>query len=370
MSRMPNAVSSIDIRQYGFVAPTDKDFKPLDDEIQRTHDFADLQRNDFHVKVTLLSPNTLVVYRTRGPAGELRSNTLSMEALFFDCQTGKLKHRESWPVRRRNRMTDFQETEGRIFAVDADHFLVHANNRLLLYGSRFVLLKELALDELAMGPSTSATWAVQVAVGGKRLFLRTEILGTYGYQWRDAYTLASVDVVPAPPPLDIAADHPVLPRETGYYIQQQRNLQPYPPDSGATISCEPNECRSQGISGLPLSEGRVLISSKQRAAVYTSEGQLIWHRETDANTGLRMIGRSLNGRTFVTVWKGSQGEFDGVSLSNEDPTAFVYDLESGKRRLTATVPMGWDYGFSLSPDGMLFTILHGTTVDTFQCNRP
>jgi len=360
----PLPVYSLDIRSLGFKPASEKDFKRLDRELFRSGDIARLESDDFHVKLAFTSKETVAAYWTRGPGGELRSDEpLIMEAIFLDTSGGALKHRERWPVRKRQSSSEYADTEGRILPVNGGRFVVHAGRKLMLYSPDFTLLSDTKLESDSKGKDR---WSIHVPPGGSRLFLRHEFKGGVRYSWLYVDTLAPIQPEVAPPPRQgLASETIVHPTATGYFLQRGSTLEPYPPTDGAKIFCDPTECRYMGFNALMLTGGQVLLASEHSIIVYARDGSPIWSRETSAKQPWSEVARSLDGRTYVVLMSAKRGEFDGIRLS-EDPTLFIYDLASQQRKLEIQTPFDWDLTFDIAPDGSKLAVLQGTTVQVFK----
>ncbi|NDQ57055.1 MAG: hypothetical protein GZ088_08280 [Acidipila sp.] len=360
----PVPIWSLDSRTLGLNHYTGKDLDPFDKEIMRTHDISILNSQDFDFKLTFVSDDTLAIYQTRGPNGELRvEEPLFMEAVFLDASSGAMKHRQKWPVRKRHREFDVDDTEGRIIPVDGGRFVVHADNKLMLYSPDFKLLKERKLEG-----DIKEWWAVKTPPGGKRLFLWShKNHGGFLIAWMDLETPSNRVGVPMPRPELSDREAVFLPTETGFYVYQGDTLVPYPATGAATLSCNPPDCGKETIFARPMTGGQVVFMSKSGVVIYARDGRATWSREILGVRVSRDVERSLDGNTFVVQLSSEKGEFDGVRLSKK-ATYFVYDVASLKRTLLVRVPSS--LVFALAPNGSMLGVFYGTTIQVFKTDRP
>lgn len=356
----------MDIRSFGFNPITEKDFKRLDHELFARRDIQITESFDFHVRMEFVSENTIAVSWTRGPAGEVSySGSHVMEVVFLDARTGALKHRQKWPVNERRWSSDSLDSEGRIVPIQNDRYIVHAAANLYLYSADFQLVNQFALTG---GPQNS--WSVQVLPNGKVIFLWHESLNHVEYEWRDAESFSLIRRGSGIPsdigPMTKAG---ALPFDNGFYVEIGRTLQPVPSNAAERIVCDAPQCKYLTYNAWLLEGGKAILAGGSGFVVFSANGQQYWSRETSGETPSAWVTRSLDGRRFALWMFGKGGKFDGVRLS-DDPTFFVYDVESKSSLLTVRPPGEWDFTFALSSDGSRFAVFSGTKIQVYAVPLP
>jgi hypothetical protein len=350
----------VDIREFGFKPIDERDFRRV------PGDASTMESWDPHVKLAFVADNQLIVYWTRGPKGEVRvSETLVMRALIVDPRSGSLTRRVSWPVRKRYSKSDDVETEGRIFPVKGGHFVVQANYKLILFSGDFNKLKEVEL-----GSPKDFRFAVYVSPGGDKLLVqRLERRDRCTFWWLDSATLEETKAFPAPVyGRDVNSDGGVLPSKKGFYVQEGNRITHIPASDGPSIICERPECEHASFIATPLDGGEIGLQTENAIVIYSSEGVPIWTRATKDSAGLLDLSSSLDGTTFAVEIEADTQHFDGVDLTR-DPVFLVYDAATKKRMFVGSAPLAWEQTYSLSPDGSMLAVLHGSVVDIYKTRR-
>jgi hypothetical protein len=113
----------------------------------------------------------------------------------------------------------------------------------------------------------------------------------------------------------------------------------------------------------------VIFAAGNGFVVFSANGQKYWSKETSRKTLSAWVTRSHDGRSFALWMFGNDAKFDGMLLS-DDPTFFVYDVESKSSLLTVRTREEWDFTFTLSGDGFRFAVFSGTKVQVYSVPLP
>src|SRR5207245_5141798 len=103
---------------------------------------------DDNTRLSMLTPQILIVYSTRPDAGNRPwDQPQSIRAFFIDTLTGALIRQQSWRTRPRLSPFDQGDSEGRIFPVKGGRYIVSAQNVLSLHSPDGVLLRTYQLHD-------------------------------------------------------------------------------------------------------------------------------------------------------------------------------------------------------------------------------
>jgi len=366
--KSPRPAVSIDVRSLGFREITQSEWKRLDTELFRNPDMMQVESEDFRTKIAFLSEDTLVVYWTRGPNGEVRSaEPLLLTAFFIDTKTGATKFEKNWPIRKRFLHSERVDCEGRIFPVSKGRFIVCAQHRLELYSEDLALIKTLDLSS-----EVRELWSVQVLPGGDHIFLKnsskTGVLNHssrngVSYAWLNSDSLAATRTEAAPPYTRTFDPDGVDAFDNGYFAVVDHTIRAFPPDSRASLTCPGKECYRLWL----LADGDVLLDEALGFTVLDANGRTAWSRATseahEVNL-IRDVRTSLDGARFVFNLHAGGAKFEDTKLKDE-ASYFVYDVRKRQKLLFLHVPTFADADFCLSPDGSEFAEFHGTQLNIY-----
>ena len=194
--------------------------------------------DDSKKRLAFVNDRLLTIYFSHLPVTENGSaaDSMSMEALFVDPNSGSLISRKTWATRKRKWLNERWDTQARILPV-RDGFLVHAGDSLILYSADQQERAKLSLDD-------TSGWAAVVAPLGDTIHLqRISDDNTAEGRWLASGSLKQIQTQKESAGIVSASDHAVV-TKLAHCVQLQTIGEP-PRD----LCCSrPMQTRVTGVS--------------------------------------------------------------------------------------------------------------------------
>lgn len=304
--------------------------------------------DDSKTRLVFVDDSTLIVYRSWCHAQDREKPSRRMDAVFLNPQTGAITGKQSWPTDKRRWFNDRWDTEARIMSL-REGFLVHAGNTLHVYSSD-------RREKAALVLNNDLRSAVVVPPSGRTIHLqRINNDNTAKGEWLSAESLTPLSVQSEMGGITSASDDTVadwlnLCLKLQQVGKKARNL--YCVD------------RARAEYPMFLTDAEILLLSSKGFAIFSTDGDRLWSRESDVRIGAYK--KSLSGNRFAIRVSG-KGHYEQVRIPSRTESVFVYDRI--KRAPVCHLEFSSSPGridFDLDPGGSWVAVLIGDDVRVYR----
>jgi hypothetical protein len=288
-------------------------------------------------------------------------NGVRFHVALIDVAAGGLIAKREFPTAFRRWFNRFYDSQSTLTPLGGGRFLIHADNRLMLFNREFQLLHERDLPAaprmgesggfiVIPGGSTkgySEMWAVFVSSGGRTLVLQHKLEDRYFLEWLNAEDLTTARSGEAPTGLVAVSDKVVT---YGWFGSIRALSEDGDPREVCSPFCE--------VGLWEFLDAEQLLVPRQRSFfVYSLNGDILWSRQGRfKGNGIPFGIPSYEGNRFVVPVSAAHHGVFGEAELKKGENFLVYDARHRKLIFQAHLAKGVAEA-ALSPHGNVLALL-------------
>jgi hypothetical protein len=377
----PNPRLTVDLRSVGYTPRSEGSPLSNQETFRRLNPIVNPSMfENYYPTPVFVDEKTVAVYFVRGEYDDPRDEQnrrivpkgVRFHVFLLDAATGAVIAKREFPTVFRRWFNRYWDTQSMLLPVGGGRFLIHANNRLMLFTGAFQLLAERDLPEDAqvgnsggfiVVPGTprmgwKEMWAIFVAPAGRAMVLQHDLDNRYFLEWLNPDDLTTASSREAPAALVAASDNCVT-------YRWHRSVAVLPKEGAPITVCSAGKLCEGGIPWEFLDAEQLLVARQRSFLVFSLAGDILWSREGKIKGNAIWSARSsLEGNRFVIDIEAEGESLFGEAQIKRGEDFLVYAADRRKLLFEARLTEG-NGADALSPSGRSLAILDKTELAVY-----